>query len=54
MEKIKKLVNISEKENKRLKDFCRKNGFSESFVIETLIKNYLEKIKVVCDEGSEK
>ena len=53
MSKVKKLVNISENENKRLKDFCKKNGFSESFVVETLIKNYLEDIKVVCEKGKE-
>lgn len=52
-DKVKKLININNRENMRLKRFCLNNGFNESYVIEQLIRNYLDKIKVVAEQPEE-
>jgi len=52
-DKVKKLININNRENMRLKRFCLNNGFNESYIIEQLIRNYLDKIKVVAEQPEE-
>lgn len=54
-QKIKKLINIGVRENSQLKKFCLKNGLNESAVIERLIRNYLNNIKIMAEtENNEK
>lgn len=51
--KVKKLININSRENMKLKRFCLNNGFNESYVIEQLIRHYLDNIKVVAEQPDE-
>lgn len=51
MDKIKKLISISPSANAKLKQFSINNGINESVIVETLINNYLENIRLTCSKA---